>query len=61
MRDWQNGLDFNVLTKLNLKSLSLNAFDLRDYSFINHLSKNIEKLLIFADTMGGSINFDVTE
>lgn len=58
LRDWQNGLDFNVLTKLNLKSLSLDAFDLRDYSFINHLSKNIEKLLIFADTMGGSINFD---
>ena len=40
LRDWENGLDFNVLTKLNLKSLYLNAFDLRDYSFINHLSKD---------------------
>lgn len=58
LRDWENGLDFNVLTKLNLKSLYLNAFDLRDYSFINHLSKDIEELLIMADTMGSSIKFD---
>lgn len=58
LRDCKDVLDFNVLTKLNLHSLYLNAFDLKDYTFINHLSKNIEELIIFADTMSGSIQFD---
>ena len=42
-------IDFNILTKLNLKSLYLNAFELKDYTFIKNLSKNLEELLIYAD------------
>lgn len=53
-----NLIDFSVLTKLNLKSLSLNCFDLRDYSFIQNLSEELNELLIFADTTGASIKFD---
>lgn len=58
LRDWNDGLDFNILTKLSLKSLYVNAFDLKDYTFVNNLSENLEELHIFADTMGGSIRFD---
>ena len=58
LRDWNNMIDFNILTKLNLKSLYLNAFELKDYTFIKNLSKNLEELLIYADTMGSSIYFD---
>lgn len=56
--DWENGFDFNVLTKLNLHRLYLNAFDLKDYTFVKDLSESIEELIIFADTMRGSIQFD---
>ena len=42
LRDWNNMIDFNILTKLNLKSLYLNAFELKDYTFIKNLSKNLE-------------------
>ena len=41
-----------------MKSLYLNAFELKDYTFIKNLSKNLEELLIYADTMGSSIYFD---
>lgn len=58
LRENKNLIDFDVLTKLHLKSLRLNAFDLRDYSFIQNLSNELENLTIFADTMGGSVNFD---
>lgn len=54
----KNLIDFDVLTKLHLKSLRLNAFDLRDYSFIQNLSDDLESLTVFADTMGGSVKFD---
>lgn len=58
LKDWNDRIDFHILTKLNLKSLYLNAFDLRDYTFINDLSRDLEELHIFADTMGGAIQFD---
>lgn len=58
LRENQNLIDFDVLTKLHLKSLCLNAFDLRDYSFIQNLSDGLESLTVFADTMGGSVKFD---
>ncbi len=42
----------------NLKGLHLNLFDCRDYQFVNHLSSNLEELILYADTMGGGIRFD---
>lgn len=42
----------------NLKCLHMNLFDYRDYRFINHLPHNLEELLLYADTMGTSIQFD---
>ena len=54
----QDMIDFNVLTRLNLKVLHLDAFDLRDYSFMQHLSTELEQVVINADTMGGAIKFD---
>lgn len=41
-----------------MKSVSIDAFDLHDYSFIQYLSDDLEKITINADTMSGSINFD---
>lgn len=55
---WNDVIDFNILTELNLKSLHLNVFDLKDYSFIQNLSKDIEELLVFADGMSSSVKFD---
>ena len=51
-------IDFNILPELNLKLLSIDAFDLRDYSFVQDLSEDIESISINADTMGGAIKFD---
>jgi len=42
----------------NLKNLSLDLFDLKDYSFIQGLSNNLEELLVMADTMNGTPVFD---
>ncbi|MBT9778217.1 hypothetical protein GPL15_17080 [Clostridium sp. MCC353] len=42
----------------NLTDLSLNLFDLKDYSFIKGLNSDLDSLQIMADTMGGAINFD---
>lgn len=53
-----NKIDFNILTRLKLKSLLLDAFDLRDYSFTQYLSLDLETLSINADTTGPTINFD---
>jgi len=51
--------DCNILPDLaGLKVLDLSLFDLRDYSFLQNMPEDIEKLSISADTMGGSINFD---
>lgn len=54
----QDLLNLNVLCELPLKSLTLNLFDLKDYSFIKGLSKDLEELQILADNMKGSIVFD---
>lgn len=49
----------HILCELpNLRGLHLNLFDCRDYRFIKHLSKNLEELCLYADTMGGSVQFD---
>ena len=58
LRECPDMIDFNVISKLNLKALHLDAFDLRDYSFLQSMSENIEELLVNADTMGGAIKFD---
>lgn len=59
LRDRKDMLNLDVLTELeNIRTLSLALFDLRDYSFVNHLSSDIEELCISADTMGGGIIFD---
>ncbi len=58
LRSCPDMIDFNILTKLDLKALYLNAFDLRDYGFLQSLSEKLEELVINADTMGGAIKFD---
>ena len=49
-----------ILAELNLKSLHIECFDLRDYEFIQNLSDELEELSIMADTMGPGIKFDCT-
>ena len=51
-------INFNVLTRLNLSSLHIACFDLKNYEFIKCLSDNLEELVIMADTTGAGINFD---
>ena len=51
-------INFNVLTRLNLSSLHIACFDLKNYEFIKSLSDNLEELVIMADTTGAGINFD---
>lgn len=51
-------IDFGILTKLHLKALHLDAFDLRDYGFLQSLSMELEELRLNADTMGSAISFD---
>ncbi len=58
LRACPDKIDFNILTRLKLKALHLDAFDLRDYSFMQFLSTELEELTINADTMGGAIQFD---
>lgn len=45
-------INLSVLAELNLKSLHIECFDLRDYGFIQNLSDELEELTIMADTMG---------
>lgn len=58
LRNTPDFIDFNIIKELNLKSLSLDAFDLHDYSFIQYLGNEIESIRINADTMGKAIKFD---
>lgn len=53
-------INLSVLTELNLKSLHIECFDLRNYEFVQNLSDELEELLIMADTMGPGIKFDCT-
>ena len=48
-------INLSVLAELNLKSLHIECFDLRDYEFIQNLSDELEELSIMADTMGPGI------
>lgn len=57
--DNKNVVNAEALCELtNLKGLDLNLFDCRDYSFIKSLSRNLEELLLYADTKRGGIQFD---
>lgn len=59
LKDKQDMFDLSILTKLgNLRSLHLDLFDLRDYSFIQELSPHLHDLSVHADTMGGAVKFD---
>ena len=51
-------IDFGLIKGLPLKSLGLDAYDLRDYSFIKDLPKDIERLEIMADAKPTSVKFD---
>jgi len=53
-------INLSVLAELNLKSLRIECFDLRDYEFVQNLSDELEELSIMADTMGAGIKFDCT-
>ena len=55
----KNALNAEYLCELpNLRGLHLNLFDCREYDFVNHLTQNLEELVLYADTMGGGIRFD---
>ncbi len=58
LRNTPDLIDFNLLKELKLKSLFLNAFDLKDYGFMQHLDEEIESIGIMADTVSGNIEFD---
>ena len=58
LRDRQDKINLDILTKLKLKTLGLECFDLRDYSFMANLSEELEGLSVMADTMGPGVNFD---
>lgn len=51
-------IDFGLIKGLPLKSFCLDAFDLRDYSFIKDLPKDLEKLSVMADSNSKSVRFD---
>lgn len=51
-------INLSLLTKLNLKSLNIECFDLKDYEFVQNLSDDLEELTIYADTTGRGIKFD---
>lgn len=51
-------IDFDLIKGLPLKSLGLDAFDLKDYSFIKDLPKDIERLEIMADAKTRNVKFD---
>ena len=48
-------IDFGQIKGLPLKSLCVDAYDLRDYSFIKDLPADIERLEIMADAKSQSI------
>ena len=51
-------IDFGLIKGLPLKSFCLDAFDLRDYSFIKDLPNDLEKLSVMADANAKSVKFD---
>lgn len=55
-----NRINLSVLEELNLKSLRIECFDLKDYEFVQNLSDELEELSIMADTTGAGVRFDCT-
>lgn len=54
-----NNTDLSILSSLsNIKSLTLEIYDLRDYTFVNTLSGQLEHLSIIADLEKGKPVFD---
>lgn len=52
-------IDCSLLCQLkHLKSLALDIFDLKDYSFLQNLSPDLNELTIIANTIKGGIHFD---
>lgn len=51
-------INFDVLTKMNLRSFHIECFDLKNYEFVKSLSDELEELVIMADTMGAGVKFD---
>ena len=51
-------IDFGLIKGLPLKSFCLDAYDLRDYSFIKDLPEDIERLEIMAEAKTKSVSFD---
>ena len=59
LRENKQAVNYEYLCELpNLKGLHLDLFDCRDYSFINNLSPKLEELILFADSMSGTVKFD---
>lgn len=59
VKDRREFADLRVLCELpGLRTLQLNVFDWKDYSFLKDLSENLEELVLFADTSSGGIQFD---
>lgn len=59
LRENKQAVNYEYLCELpNLKGLHLALFDCRDYSFINNLSPKLEELILFADSMSGTVKFD---
>lgn len=59
LRNNKDAVNVEYLCELpNLKGVHLDLFDRRDYGFINDLSSGLEELILFADTMGGTVQFD---
>ena len=59
LREDKHAVNYEYLCELpNLKGLHLDLFDCRDYSFINNLSPKLEELIMFADSMSGTVKFD---
>ena len=58
LRGKQENTNLEMLKTLKLKELTLDCFDLRDYSFVQELSDELESLTIMADTSGPGVNYD---
>lgn len=58
LRNAPDMIDFHLLERLSLKSLTVNCFGLRDFSFLKNLSEDLEELSVYADVPSGSVNYD---
>lgn len=59
LRENREAVNLDYLCELSkLKSVHLILFDRLDYSFIRNLAPDLEELILYADTMGKSVQFD---